>query len=153
LTAAWRGSSFNSVQDIGKLILRLTLSVLILFHGVDTIIHGTAWMQEPIAALHLPSWVGYGVYIGEVIAPLLLILGLGARAAAFVIAVTMIMAVILDAHRLAFTINADGGWGLEQAAFFFMSAIAVIMLGPGRFRLFGAGKAGGEPAAPSSTVQ
>jgi putative oxidoreductase len=140
------------VQDIGKLILRLTLSVLILFHGVDKIIHGIAWMQEPIAALHLPSWVAYGVYIGEVIAPLLLILGLGARVAALVIAINMVMAVVLDAHRLAFTINAGGGWGLEVEAFYFMSAVAVALLGPGRFRLFGTGRAGSGPAAPPSTT-
>ncbi len=141
------------MQDIGKLILRLTLSVLILFHGVDKIIHGIAWMAEPIAALHLPSWVGYGVYVGEVIAPLFLILGFGARVAAFIIAFNMVMAVILDAHRLAFTINAGGGWGLELEAFYFMSAVAIVLLGPGRFRLFGAAKAGGTPPETSSTVQ
>jgi putative oxidoreductase len=81
------------VQDIGKLILRLTLSALILFHGVDKILHGIAWMQAPIAALHLPSWIAYGVYVGEIIAPLFLVLGLGARIASLVIAVNMVIVV------------------------------------------------------------
>ncbi len=146
------------MQDVGKLILRLTLSILILFHGVDKILHGIAWMEAPIAALHLPSWVAYGVYIGEVIAPLFLILGLGARIAALAIMVNMVMAVILEAHRLAFTINATGGYGLELEAFYFMTAVAILLLGPGRFRLFGGAKGtagatgGGAGGGPSPTA-
>lgn len=136
------------MQDIGKLILRLTLSILILFHGVDKILHGIAWMQEPIHALGLPSWVAWGVYVGEVIAPVFLILGLAARVAAGVIAVNMVMAVVLEAYRLAFTINSGGGWGLELEAFYFMTAVALVLLGPGRFRLFGAARQTGGSASP-----
>jgi putative oxidoreductase len=135
------------VQDIGKLLLRVTLAALILFHGVDKIIHGIVWMQDPLASLGLPSWIAYGVYIGEVIAPLFLILGLGARIAALVIAINMVMAVILDAHKLAFTINGGGGWGLELEAFYFMSAVTLILLGPGRFRLFANARPAAVPGA------
>ena len=105
------------VQDIGKLLLRVTLAVLILFHGVDKVIHGIAWMQEPIAALGLPSWIAYGVYIGEIFAPVFLLLGVGARVAAAIIAVNMVMAVILDAHKLAFTINGAGAgdWSWKRS--------------------------------------
>jgi putative oxidoreductase len=138
------------VQDIGKLLLRVTLAVLVLFHGVDKIIHGIAWMQDPIAALGLPSWIAYAVYIGEVIAPVFLLLGLGARIAALVIAINMVMAVVLDAHKLAFTINGGGGWGLELEAFYFMSAVTLILLGPGRFRLLANVKPAGTPGAPQS---
>src|SRR5512136_3015043 len=109
-------------------------------------------MQPSIAALGLPGWVAYGVYVGEVIAPLFLVLGLGARVAALVIAVNMVMAVILEAHRLALTINAGGGWGLELETFYFMSAVAIVFLGPGRFRLFGAVKPAAAPAGSQSTT-
>jgi len=61
----------------------------------------------------------------------------------------MVMAVILDAHKLAFTINAGGGWGLELEAFYFLSAVAVALLGPGRFRLFGTAR----PAAAANASQ
>ncbi len=150
MTRARRRISFLGVQDIGKLVLRVTLSGLILFHGVSKIIHGIAWMSGPLGALGLPSWVAYGVYVGEVIAPLFLIIGVGARIAALVIAVDLVMAVVLVAHRLAFTVNAGGGWGLELEAFYFLTALAVVFLGPGRFRLFGSVRpAAAQAATPS----
>jgi putative oxidoreductase len=61
------------MEDTGKLILRLTTAGLILFHGIDKIIHGVAFMNGDLAAHHLPAFVAYGVYVGEVIAPLFLI--------------------------------------------------------------------------------
>jgi putative oxidoreductase len=145
--------SFTIVQDLGKFILRLTVAGLILFHGVDKIVHGIAWIQGPLADLHLPSWVAYGVYAGEVVAPLFLLAGIGARAAALVIVVNMIMAVLLDAHAYAFTLGTGGAWGLEREAFYFFGAVACACLGPGRFRIT-LGRtppaAGTSPTAPVS---
>jgi putative oxidoreductase len=139
------------VQDFGKLLLRVTVAGLILFHGVDKIMHGIAWMQQPLAVLHLPGWVAYGVFIGEIVAPLLLIAGIGARVAALVICLNMVMAVILDAHVLALTIDQGGGWGLEREAFYFLCAAAAACLGPGRFRIVLGRKASAGTAAPQST--
>ena len=116
---------------------------------MDKIIHGIAFIQDPLAGLGLPYWISYGVYIGEIIAPLFLILGLGARIAALVIAINMVMAVILDAHKLAFTINGGGGWGLELEALYFITAVTITLIGPGRFRLFANVKPAGAPQSSS----
>jgi putative oxidoreductase len=121
------------MQDTGKLILRLTLAGLILFHGINKLIHGIAWMSEPLAAAHLPFFVAYGVYVGEVVAPAFLIIGLWTRVAALVVAFNMLMAITLDAWRLALVINRGGGWGVEVEAFFLMTALAVFFLGAGGF--------------------
>ena len=130
----------------------MTVASLILFHGVDKVINGIAWMQPPLAALHLPAWVAYGVFIGEIVAPLFLLAGVAARLAALVICVNMVMAVVLDAHVLAFTIDRGGGWGLEREAFYFLCAAAAACLGPGRFRIApGKKKASAATAAPQST--
>ena len=139
------------MQDFGKLLLRVTVSGLILFHGVDKIIHGVAWIEAPLAALHLPAWVAWGVYAGEVAAPLFLLAGVRARLAAVVIVIDLVMAVLLDAHVYAFTIGTGGAWGLEREAFYFFTAAACALLGPGRFRVSLGGKAaGGSAAGPSS---
>ena len=45
----------------------------------------------------------------------------------------MVFAVALEAWRLAPTINRGGGWGLELEAFYFLAAVAVFFLGPGRY--------------------
>jgi len=121
------------MDDTGKLIARLTVGGLIIFHGISKIIHGIAWMAEPLSAAHIPVFVGYGVYLGEVVAPIFLILGLWTRIASLLVAVNMVFAVALEAWRLAPTLNRGGGWGLELEAFYFLIAIAVFFLGPGRY--------------------
>jgi putative oxidoreductase len=122
-------------DDIGRLVLRLTVAGLILFHGIDKIIHGIGWMQGPLQALHLPFFIANGVYVGEVLAPLLVAAGVFTRIGALLIVVDMIMAFVLDAGRLILSINPGGGWGVELEAFYLMGALAVCLLGPGRFAL------------------
>ena len=126
------------MQDTGKLILRLTLAGLILFHGINKIIHGIAFMSGPtgpLAAMHLPIFIAYGVYIGEVVAPIFIIIGLWTRIAALVVAFNMIMAISLEAWRLALTLDRGGGWGIELEAFYLLAAVTVFFLGPGRYAL------------------
>jgi putative oxidoreductase len=123
------------MQDIGKLILRLTVAGLILFHGINKIIHSIAWMNGPLTAAHLPHFISYGVYIGEVVAPLLVILGLWTRIGALLIALNMVMAIGLEAWRLAPTINRGGGWGMELEAFYLLCAITIFFLGAGKYRV------------------
>jgi len=121
------------MEDSGKLVLRLTTAGLILFHGVSKILRGVSFMDPALAAFHLPAFVAYGVYIGEVIAPIFLLIGLWTRVASLVVAVNMIFAVALEAWRLAPTLNRGGGWGLELEAFYFLVAVAVFFLGPGKY--------------------
>jgi putative oxidoreductase len=119
------------MQDTGKLVLRLTLAGLILFHGINKLIHGIAWIGGPLAAMHLPFFIAYGVYIGEVVAPIFLVIGLWTRIAALVVAFNMLMAIGLDAWPLALTINRGGGWGIEVEAFYLLIALAIFFLGAG----------------------
>jgi putative oxidoreductase len=134
------------MQDTGKLILRLTLAGLILFHGINKIIHGIAFMtgpSGPLAAMHLPAFIAYGVYVGEVVAPIFIVVGLWTRIAALVVAFNMVMAISLEAWRLAPTISRGGGWGLELEAFYLLTAVVIFLLGPGRYALSrGEGKLG-----------
>jgi len=73
--------------DAGLLVLRLGLGALMLFHGIYKLTHGIAWIAGPLGRVGLPPWVAYGVYVGEILAPVLVILGLWARPAAFVVTV------------------------------------------------------------------
>lgn len=127
-----------NLDDVGKLLLRLTVAGLFLFHGISKLIHGVAWMAGPLAAFHLPAFISYGAYVGEVIAPVFIIIGLYSRIAGLVVAFDMFMAVLLVAHGRMFTLNGGGGWGLELEAFYFFTAICVFFLGAGRYSLGGA---------------
>ncbi len=66
--------------DLGKLIVRLTLGGLLLFHGIAKLLNGIGFIEGQLASHGLPTILAYGVYIGgEVIAPLMVILGYQTR--------------------------------------------------------------------------
>ena len=70
-------------DDFGKLVLRLALGILVLLHGVAKLQGGTGFLHPMLGALGLPTWFAYGVYIGEIVAPIMVILGLFTRVGAF----------------------------------------------------------------------
>jgi putative oxidoreductase len=129
----------NPLDDQGKLVLRVLLAVLILFHGVSKLIGGVGMIGGMLAKAGLPPALGYLVYIGEVLAPLLILVGLFTRAAALVIVVNMIVALLLVHTKQFFTLNDTGGWALELQGMYLGSAIAIALLGAGRYSLGGAG--------------
>jgi len=124
-------------NDIGKLVLRCTVAVLMLFHGVAKMRNGIGWMSGLLAEHHLPFALAYGVYVAEVLAPILLIVGLFTRLAALVIVFDMFMAIVLTKLAKLFTVNMGGGWVAETEAFFALTALAVFFLGAGRFSVRG----------------
>jgi putative oxidoreductase len=122
-------------NDLGKLILRLTLGVLILLHGIAKISGGTAGVEKMLEGAGLPSFIAAGVYVGEVLAPILVIIGLYARVGAALIVVNMLFAVML-AHRADLSVlTKTGGWALELQAFFLFTALALMLMGPGRLSI------------------
>lgn len=125
-------------NDLGKLILRVLLGVLILFHGVSKLMHGPGFVMQFLSQAHLPTVIAYGVYVGEVIAPVLLILGLWTRVGGSIIAFNMLVAFGLVHMGQLFTLTGSGGWALELQGMYLGSAIVVALLGAGRFSLGGA---------------
>ncbi len=125
-------------QNFGRLILRVTIGGLLLFHGVSKLIHGVAWMQGPLAAFHFPTFIAYGVYVGEIVAPILIILGIWTRPAALVVVFDLFMAVLLVSHSRMLMVSPGGGWGIELDAFFFLAALSLFLLGAGRYSVAGA---------------
>jgi putative oxidoreductase len=123
-------------EDLGKLVLRVTVGALLLFHGVAKLRNGIAWMGEPLAAFGLPAFLGYGTYVAEVVAPLLLFLGVLTRAAGLIIAFDLFMAIVLVRHDGVFQVGQMGGsWAIETEAFFLLTGVAVFLLGSGRYAL------------------
>lgn len=120
--------------DTGKLIARLSVGGLMLFHGVSKIIHPASldFIGGMLSSNGLPSFVAYGVYIGEVVAPLMVIAGYRARAGAVIMAINMLFALYLAHSGDIFSLSEHGGWAVELQMFYLLSAIAVVFLGSGR---------------------
>ena len=128
----------TNTNDAGKLVLRVALAAMLLFHGVAKLSGGIGFVADMLAKAGLPVVFGYGVYIGEVIAPLLILFGLFTRPAALVVAINMIVAVLLAHTSQFFTLNETGGWALELQGMYFFAAVAVALLGAGRYSIGGA---------------
>jgi len=126
----------NNREDLGKLLLRVALGGILLFHGIFKLTHGVAWMAQPLGHFGLPAFLAYGTYVAEVLAPVLLIVGLKARLAALVIVFDMLMAMVLVLRPRILTVNpAGGGWGVELEALLLLTALSVFLIGSGRYRV------------------
>lgn len=128
-------------EDLGKFLLRATLAILLLFHGVSKIQHGIDPIIGMIVKAGLPSAIAYLVYIGEVVAPVLVLIGFWTRLGGLVISIDMTVAVLLVHTSQFFTLAKTGGWTLELQCMYFIGGLTVALLGAGRFSLGGtAGK-------------
>lgn len=124
-------------DNLGKLILRLTVGILMLFHGVFKLLHPGSLdsISKMLASIDLPHAFAYGVFIGEVIAPIMVIVGFYSRIGGLLIFGNMIFALMLAHRAQLFTVTANGGWALELQGFYLFSSLAVLFLGSGRMAL------------------
>jgi putative oxidoreductase len=124
-------------SDFGKLLLRLSVGGLMLFHGFHKLHYGYGSIEQMLLKSGLPGYLSHGVPVGEVLAPLLLILGVYTRAAAMAVAFVMVMAVYLAHMEDLFSFNEHGAYALELQALYLFGSLAIVFLGAGRFSLGG----------------
>lgn len=125
--------------DVGKLVLRLSLGLLMLVHGISKIRGGPGFILDVVDKAGLPDPFGYLVYVGEVVAPLLVVIGLWTRVAALVIAINMVFAILLVHTGQLMQLSPEGGWALELQAMYLTVPIAIALLGAGRYSAGGRG--------------
>lgn len=123
----------NARADLGKLVLRLALGVLVLLHGIAKLKGGLAGIVGMVEAQGLPGFIGYGVLVGEVLAPVLVILGLYARIGGLLIALNMLAALALVHLGQFGQLNEQGGWALELQGMYLATAVAIALFGPGAY--------------------
>lgn len=126
-------------EDAGKLLLRLMVGGLLILHGAHKLFVGPGEVVGMLTAHHLPGFLAYGVYLGEVLGPLMVIFGFYARIGGLLILVNMIVAVLLAYGVNIFHLNPYGGWIIELELFFGLSGLAVTLLGAGKYSVAGSG--------------
>lgn len=128
-----RGGPANeaTLEAIGKALLRVTVAGLLLMHGVHKLGHGVEGIASSLARRGLPSPLAYGVYLGEVVAPLLVIAGLWSRPAALVMAINMVVAIAVAHPGDVLRVGKSGQWAIELQVLYLVGALAVALLGPG----------------------
>lgn len=126
-------SNFLKSNDFGIVIVRVTVGLLLLPHGISKLINGIDFLGELLSKVSLPPVMRYGVFIGEIIAPILLVIGYRTRIAALFVAFNMFMTVYLAHRELVFTIKSSGSWAIELNALFFFGALALFFTGGGKY--------------------
>jgi putative oxidoreductase len=120
---------------LGKLILRLTVGGLILCHGVSKLMNPSGalgYMTKILTDAGLPTWLGYFVFVGEVVAPIMIILGFFSRVGGLLVFINMVFAIALVHTSQIMTITKTGGWALELQAFYLFGGLAIFFLGSSR---------------------
>jgi len=120
--------------DVGRLILRVTVGGLMLFHGMAKILHPASldFIAGMLTANSFPAFLAYAVYIGEVVAPIMVIVGYQARVGGLLIAVNMLFAILLAHTGDLFSLTEHGGSAVELQLFYLLTATAVMFLGSGK---------------------
>ena len=105
-----------------------------LLHGIAKI-GQTTFIEGMLAEKGLPSFMAYGVYLTEIVAPLLILIGFRTRLAsiAYVFGILFIMFVVhLDE---IFSLNENGGWSLELLGLYLFGAVALFFTGAGKYAI------------------
>ncbi len=125
--------NFWTNSDIGLLIIRIALGGIIFFHGFHKITHGIADQYQILADNGIPGVFIYFVYVSEVLAPVLIVLGIFTRLSSLAIIVTMI--VVFYALPFPIGIDEHGAMNIESQLYFLLLAVALFFTGPGRYVL------------------
>ncbi|HCD37069.1 DoxX family protein [Chlorobium phaeovibrioides] len=125
---------FVNNSDLAKLLLRLSVGGLMLFHGINKLQHGYGFVEKMLEKAHLPGYLSHGILVGEVLAPILIVLGLYTRFAALMQVAVMVMAIYLVHTGDMFRLTEHGAYALELQGLYLFGALALFFLGAGRYR-------------------
>lgn len=128
-----------SLDELGKLTLRLTIGILLLMHGIAKLLNGVGPIEGMMVARGLPAFFGWAVYIGELLAPLLLIFGVYTRLGGLLIFINMVIAIALVHTGHLSQITSTGGWRLELQGLYLFGGLAVAFFGAGHYSVGGKG--------------
>ncbi len=122
-------------DDTAKFILRFTVGFLMLFHGISKLSHGVSHLEGMFTNAGLPAFIAYGAYLGEVLAPLMLIIGFRVKIASLLIIGTMIGAIGLAHLSDIFTLTQQGAWAIELPMFYILASLTVFLQGAGKYSI------------------
>lgn len=122
-------------KETGLLIQRISIGTLVLFHGIANTASDFSFIKGLLNGMGLPELIAYAVFIGEIIAPILIIIGFKARLASIILALNMLIAILMAHASDVFSLNQYGGWAIELQGLYLFGVIAIIFLGAGKYAI------------------
>lgn len=130
----------NSKQDIGLLLLRVGIAFTMLIYGLTKAVYGVSYIEDALRAVHLPAFIAYGVYVGEILMPVLIIVGFKTKFAGAVFAMNCVVAILLMQLPYVFKLNDNGGWAIGLIFIYAVFGLALYFTGGGRYALSRGGR-------------
>jgi len=118
--------------NLGLLIVRIAVGALMLLHGIAKI-GQTAFIEGMLADKGLPAVLAYGVYLTEIVAPLLILIGFRTRLAAAAYVFGVLFIIFLAHAQEIFALNEYGGWAIELLGLYLFGAVALFFTGGGKY--------------------
>jgi putative oxidoreductase len=107
-----------------------------LFHGVHKLINGHDFIKGILSEKGLPQFLWLGVPLAEIIAPVLLILGIFTRISGLSTAVVMFFSIFLAFGTKAFSLTPYGGLLAELNILFLFAGLTLFFTGGGKYSLY-----------------
>jgi len=123
----------NKSIDVGLLIVRLSTGILMFLHGISKLFQGVSSIKNLLAEHGFPISFAYGVYIGEILAPILIIIGFRTRLAALLLVINCLVIIFIAHPSEIFRLNEFGGWSLELPGLFLSGALVLLFAGGGKY--------------------
>ena len=122
--------------DLGILFVRLGLGVCLSMHGFAKISHGVGDVKGILAKAGLPEIMAYGSYVGEVIAPIMIILGIFSRVGALLVIGTS-LTIMYVYHGLGNLLELTnvGGFKAEILYLYIALSLCIIFNGSGKYAI------------------
>lgn len=130
----------NTKQHLGLLLFRFSIAFTMLIYGITKLIYGIDGIFTILQQKGLPEVLGYGVYVGEIVAPILIIIGYRTKLAGLIFAFNCIVATILDQLPNIFKLNEYGGWAVQLLFIYIIFGIALYFTGGGKYAVSTANK-------------
>jgi putative oxidoreductase len=129
-------NNFLRSNDLGLLLLRLTVGGLMLFHGIHKVIYGVGGIQGMLAGLGLPGFLAYFSLATELMASILIIIGAWTRVASAVMVGNMVVAILMAHLPVLFSVDPNtGGWAVELPMLYLLGAAVLCLTGGGKYAL------------------
>lgn len=122
--------------DLGILFARLGLGVCLFMHGFAKILHGIGGVKSILTKAGLPEVMAYGSYVGEVVAPIMIILGIFSRIGALLVIGTS-LTIIYAYHGLGNLLELTnvGGFKAEILYLYIALSLCIIFNGSGKYAI------------------
>ena len=122
--------------DLGILFARLGLGICLFMHGFAKILHGIDGVKGILAKAGLPEIMAYGSYVGEVIAPIMIILGIFSRIGALLVICTS-LTIMYAYHGLRNLLELTnvGGFKAEILYLYIALSLCIIFNGSGKYAI------------------